>query len=270
MAADPSYFSKGVVASLAMVSGGTCYWPEPRCLVPVTVDIGGDMVLNVEIAHIRGAHMNGPRYVPDMTDAERRLFGNLLLMCPSHHRVIDVLHTGDYSIEKLEDWKRTREADRFDILRSLPTLDEDALQASFTRALREQAAELRQQVDRFEQALKQLARIDLDAARLLNARMKAAEKFQDAARRLEHTQYTAVLLESAAERLTHTQDTADLLLGVTYGIGGLSGLEDTADLLMSAAEALQQALGNVGAVSDLVEELDGAMSQRIQELREML
>lgn len=92
MATDPSYFSKGVVASLAIVSGGTCYWPEPRCLVPVTVDVSGDVVLNVEIAHIRGAHPNGPRYVRTMTDAERRLFGNLLLMCPSHHRVIDVLH----------------------------------------------------------------------------------------------------------------------------------------------------------------------------------
>src|ERR1700735_5209883 len=160
MAADPSYFSKGVVASLAMVSGGTCYWPRPRCLVPVTVDIDGDMVLNVEIAHIRGAHENGPRYVKGMTNAERRMFGNLLLMCPSHHRVIDVLHKSDYDIDTLENWKRTREAGSYDVLRSLPGIDEDVLQESITLALREQARELKRQVDRLESAIAKLAEID--------------------------------------------------------------------------------------------------------------
>ncbi len=227
------------------------------------------MVLNVEIAHIRGAHKNGPRYVSGMTDVERRVFGNLLLMCPSHHRVIDVLHPDNYSIQKLEGWKLDREAGNFDILRSLPTLDEDALQASITSALREQAAELRQQVDRFESAITRLARIDLDAARLLAARMKAAEKFQDAARKLEHTQYTAMLLETAAERLVHTQDTADLLLTVARDLGGASQLENAADLLITAAHSLEEVLPHVDTAYELMQSMDRSLEQRIHELRGM-
>jgi hypothetical protein len=73
--ADPSYISRSVAMSLAMVSGGTCYWPDPRCMKPVTEDVNGDKVLSVQIAHIRAARPDGPRYVKDMTDHDRRRFG---------------------------------------------------------------------------------------------------------------------------------------------------------------------------------------------------
>ena len=51
--ADPSYISRSVAMSLAMVLGGTCYWPDPRCMKLVTEDVDGDKVLSVQIAHIR-------------------------------------------------------------------------------------------------------------------------------------------------------------------------------------------------------------------------
>jgi len=44
-----------------------------------------------DIAHIHAASEKGPRYIPDplMSDEERRGFDNLMILCLSHHRVVD-------------------------------------------------------------------------------------------------------------------------------------------------------------------------------------
>jgi hypothetical protein len=217
--ADPSYISKGIVAALAMVSGGTCYWPKPpRCMVPVTVDVDGDMVLNVEIAHIRGAHRNGPRYVESMTDERRRQFGNLLLLCPSHHRVIDVIRPDDYSIDELVEWKKHREAGNYHILESIPVIDEDKLQAVLTDAIKKQAKELEKQVSRFESAIAKLAAIDSESASLIAQRLKAAERLHQAASMLIHTEETSQMLYVAGKSLQRTEVTAETLLEAASGL----------------------------------------------------
>ena len=277
MAADPSYISKGVLAALTAVSGGTCYWPEPRCLVPVTVDVGGDMVLNVEIAHIRGAHPNGPRYVTTMTDKQRRLFGNLLLLCPSHHRVIDLLHPDEYSIETLDGWKQDREAGNYGVLSQLPGIDEDRLQAIFTDAIARQQQELEKQVSRFEAALAKLAAIDSEAAALLGQRMEAAEMLLTAGRILLHTEDTSHVLSEAGRSLRHTEDTAPWLLSAARE---LRGLEDSAELLMQAASTLRPVMASADdleAAADSLKEahgllnaLDQRLADRIQQLGDLM
>lgn len=45
-----------------------------------------------QIAHIYAASDNGPRGKPDLTDKEKNHSDNLLLLCPTHHRVVDGQH----------------------------------------------------------------------------------------------------------------------------------------------------------------------------------
>lgn len=275
--ADPSYISKGVVAALAMVSGGTCYWPKPpRCIVPVTVDVDGDMVLNVEIAHIRGARRHGPRYVESMTNEERRQFGNLLLLCPSHHRVIDVVRPDDYSIDELTEWKKNREAGNYRILERIPVIDEDRLQTVLTDAIKLQAKELEKQVSRFEFAIAKLAIIDSESASLIKQRMNAAERLHQAASMLIHTEDTSEMLYDAGIRLQRTEITAEALLEAA---SGLRGIDSAADKLLDAAESLGPIIGaaktlpnlvvNLADTYDSLDAIDHILSAKIQELRDL-
>jgi hypothetical protein len=274
--ADPSYFSKGVLAALIQVSGDTCYWPEPRCLVPVTVDVDGDKILNVEIAHIRAAHPNGPRYVPSMTALQRRKFANLLLLCPAHHRVIDVLHPGDFSIEILDEWKRAREAGNYSVLSQMPWgIDADRLEDMLTGRFAAQQRELERQVSRFEAALEKLAAIDSEAASLIGKRMEAAGMLLQAGRMLIHTEDTSEILAEAGRSLRHTEDTADELMSAAIE---LRGLQDSAETLIEAATILRPVMASVAELEDaasslgeahqLLSALDERLTERISQLDE--
>ncbi|TLM73134.1 hypothetical protein [Pseudarthrobacter sp. NamB4] len=63
----------------------------------------------VQIAHIKGANEGSARYDPTMTDAERAAFSNLMLMCTTHHKLIDGPKGGDYPVELLQGWKADHE-----------------------------------------------------------------------------------------------------------------------------------------------------------------
>lgn len=218
------------------------------------------MVLNVDVAHIRGAHQNGPRYVPTMTDEERRQFGNLLLMCRAHHRVIDIIRRDNYTIDQLETWKRNRERKSYAVLRTvLVPDDQNLLQDVLTEAIKLQARELEKQVTRFESALARLAEIDEGAADLVRQRVEAASEMQRAADKLAHTEDTSIILQSASRSLAHTQDTAILLLSAA---DALRQIPDTADELTSAALHANDAY-------EILSAIDRQLSQRIKELRDL-
>ena len=54
------------------------------------MQMDGDVpAIKVQIAHIRAANKNGPRFDANMTDDERRAFPNLLLLCTYHHASVD-------------------------------------------------------------------------------------------------------------------------------------------------------------------------------------
>ena len=50
----------------------------------------------------------GERFNPNMTNEDRRSFGNLMLMCHHHHVVTDDVEK--YAVEKLKELKRNHEA----------------------------------------------------------------------------------------------------------------------------------------------------------------
>lgn len=71
--------------------------------------------VKARICHIRARSAGGPRYDPTMSDLERNDFPNLLLLCPTHHTLVDDLEPDTYSVEVLtkmkEDAERNADAD---------------------------------------------------------------------------------------------------------------------------------------------------------------
>jgi len=62
-----------------------------------------------EVCHITAKSSDGPRYDTEQTDEERHGFGNLVLLCPTHHARVD----GDpkrYTVEELRRMKAEHEA----------------------------------------------------------------------------------------------------------------------------------------------------------------
>src|SRR5258708_34286141 len=64
-------------------SGNRCAFP--KCRAPMAVN----ETLTGEVCHIRGARPGSARYDPGQTDVERHAYANPVLMCPTHHTVID-------------------------------------------------------------------------------------------------------------------------------------------------------------------------------------
>ena len=67
-------------------------------------------VFRLEIAHIRAENEGGPRYDKGYGDPD--VFDNLLLMCNMHHKMIDKIEPDRHPVDRLEGWKRAREAAR--------------------------------------------------------------------------------------------------------------------------------------------------------------
>jgi hypothetical protein len=107
MAQGPRDYGSGTEKALFHLCSGTCYFPD--CSTPVIRSVDGHQIVEVEIAHIRGANENSARYDPSMTDPERASFANLILMCTPHHKLIDRISPENYSVELLMSWKTTNE-----------------------------------------------------------------------------------------------------------------------------------------------------------------
>ncbi|HEU5025926.1 MAG TPA: hypothetical protein VFV01_13485 [Spirillospora sp.] len=108
--AGPRSYDRNTLSSLGYLSGGRCYYPG--CPEPVFREIDGRWHLVGQIAHIRAANLNGPRYEPSMTDDQRRAIENLMIFCHPHHSLIDKLDNAPrYTVVVLHRWKAQREAD---------------------------------------------------------------------------------------------------------------------------------------------------------------
>jgi hypothetical protein len=68
-----------------------------------------DGVLIGRIVHIEAAKPGGPRFRASMTNEERRSFENLMLMCGTHHDVVDA-DLEHWTVRKLHDLKKEHEA----------------------------------------------------------------------------------------------------------------------------------------------------------------
>lgn len=241
----PRDYTRSTIFSLATLGEGRCYWPDPPCNVPVSVIINGEPVTNLQIAHIRAAKPNGPRYVADMSDDERRSWSNFILLCPPHHSMIDKIKPDKYSIQDLERWKSSRETGGLARLRGINDLTEDRLQDMLAHSIKEAHKEIRDM-------LAEHRPIDPEAAMLLS---QAAE----------HLDMTSSMLTPALNEYADLVYHAARILGPT--------LDEHANTIYQAADKLAVSLDEHGetlsaaaqSLPDLIEQLDA----RIWELRRL-
>lgn len=235
-----SYRREGIKAALLSLCRGSCYWPD--CGVPVVRFEGTIPVSNLDIAHIRAAKPGGARYDESMTDEEIDDFSNLILLCRTHHQIVDKLRKDDYSVETLLQWKSEREASGQAALEGLREVTEDRLQEMIAEALTSRDERIEDALNRFQQLdseaagllrdlldevaeLRQLGSIlDLDAVSLLNRAadnlhvdIDTAGLLNDAANKLHIDGEMASLLNQAADKLaTLDQDKINRLAGAAY------------------------------------------------------
>lgn len=77
--------SERSIKMLYALSGGMCAFPEcgTRLVDPQSHALLG------EICHIHAASPGGPRFSPTQSDADRNEADNLIILCPTHHSLID-------------------------------------------------------------------------------------------------------------------------------------------------------------------------------------
>lgn len=95
-------FAERTMKRLFALSGNACAYP--RCSLPI-VDAG---TVTGEICHIKARSAGGPRFDPTQTEEERHDFGNLILLCRHHHKVIDS-ETELYTVNALREMKAAHE-----------------------------------------------------------------------------------------------------------------------------------------------------------------
>jgi hypothetical protein len=93
------------VKRLFAVSGNRCAFP--RCATPLVEPETGKVL--GKICHIKARSPGGKRYDPRQTDEQRHGFDNLLLLCPTHHDVVDADEVA-YTVERLLAMKHDHEA----------------------------------------------------------------------------------------------------------------------------------------------------------------
>ena len=88
---------------LQLLSGNRCAFPN--CDFRITDGKTETFLSN--ICHIEDANP-GWRYNPDMTNAERAWFDNLIILCPNHHILTN--DKNNFSVQDLKDMKRNHES----------------------------------------------------------------------------------------------------------------------------------------------------------------
>jgi hypothetical protein len=221
-------YSAGTRTALVTLSRGACY--APVCGEPVIKIIEGEYYNNYWIAHIRGAQEGGARHDPSMSEAERKAFTNLLLLCRSHHECVDIRHPDKYSPEILLKWKSDREADKQDAFAGLTRMTEDVLEAILIEAFQAKQNQMIEILERLETN-------DAEAANLLKEMLEELGRFRE---------YSTLLDPDSATKLYHA---------ATY-LADLN-LARSASELTLAASGLESLPGTVAHLEHLINRLDG-------------
>lgn len=96
------------IKALFGANSGRCGFPD--CDVPAfTFRPDGRPITRLEIAHICAAEPGGARFDADATDEDNRKFANLLLLCGTHHGLVDSDET-TFSKEALVGYKIASES----------------------------------------------------------------------------------------------------------------------------------------------------------------
>jgi hypothetical protein len=99
---DPTRPTDATIKRLFARSGNSCAFP--KCAVEI---VQGNTLVG-EICHIKAARPGGPRYDPRQSAAERHGYDNLILLCGTHHTVIDDDEEA-YTVERLIKMKNDHE-----------------------------------------------------------------------------------------------------------------------------------------------------------------
>lgn len=101
-------YSKTTLKMLFAFSGNQC--ARPDCEEPIVASATKFSPAAVigQIAHIYAHSDGGPRSKPNLTEAERCAFENVLLLCPTHHVGVDT-QFATFPEDLLLGWKATHE-----------------------------------------------------------------------------------------------------------------------------------------------------------------
>ncbi len=89
----------------------------PACRTPLTDRVGDANVVVAQIAHIRGLEPGAARYDRSMSAAQRNEYGNLILLCPTHHLAYVDAAPSAYTTEMILGWKAEQERWTLDRMR---------------------------------------------------------------------------------------------------------------------------------------------------------
>ncbi len=89
-------------------AAGRCSFKEchEECIEGAT-EFDEDVVVG-EMAHINSDKEDGPRYDPNYPKELLHTYDNLILLCPTHHRLVDK-QDSTYTAEELRKWKKEHE-----------------------------------------------------------------------------------------------------------------------------------------------------------------
>jgi hypothetical protein len=105
MSQGPTTPSQPTIKRLFALSGNCCAFPKcPNALV----DLASGSIVG-EVCHIKGGKPDAPRYDADQSNEDRHGFGNLILLCNIHHKIVDDDETA-YTVERLSQMKISHEA----------------------------------------------------------------------------------------------------------------------------------------------------------------
>ena len=102
-------YSEKTLKILFALSGDQCAHPDCTEAIIQPGTEQSDALVVGQIAHIYAVKDNGPRGDPDLTQEQRNAHENLILLCPTHHRIVDGQHE-TYPAVMLIDWKEQHEA----------------------------------------------------------------------------------------------------------------------------------------------------------------
>jgi hypothetical protein len=95
--------SLSTVKALCAKSGNRCAFPG--CNLPIVEEDG---IITGIICHICARSKGGPRFDATQSDEDRHGYGNLILLCARHSKVVDS-DPARYSVESLKQWKLVHE-----------------------------------------------------------------------------------------------------------------------------------------------------------------
>jgi hypothetical protein len=105
---SPHKYSEKTLKILFALSGNQCAHPEcANSIIEPKTDYSEALVVG-HIAHIYAASDNGPRGNPTLSESDRKKPENLILLCPTHHVIVDGQHE-TYPATLLLTWKEKHE-----------------------------------------------------------------------------------------------------------------------------------------------------------------